>query len=405
MLCIAFPAIQPPPVEGKHRVGVVDLHLPINMRELEGGYKPGHVMARIWYPTNEVGTMPYLRPKVATDYLRESILTAAPPPISRWSWFLDYWRLIRIDCKQNAKPLQLNGEKFPLVAFSHGVGGSAIIYSHQTRYLAAHGYVVVSLDHSDGSSPAVPRKDGSIQLLDKSVEEVYRAGREIEYVKLRREQTNHRAYELTGAMAALKQLNLKDIPELEGISFVGLLDTSQVHLMGHSFGAITALTAAFRHPMEITSVVAHEPATDWCPDDVRRQLFPESAISDWKDEHGKRYTGGTGGWGNADSSLTTSFGQVPTLFMFSNHWYDVDWGRCRLFEHLYKGGHLGPEGDFCVIENSFHNDFSDMCFLIPLWLTRALKVTGDRNPVDTVNEMANRTLEFLQRQAKIKKVN
>jgi pimeloyl-ACP methyl ester carboxylesterase len=321
---------------------------------------------------------------------------AAPPPIDAWAWFLDNWKLIRLDSKLNAQPI--SGKKFPIVAYSHGLGGSAIIYSHQTRSLAANGHIVISVDHTDGSAPVVMKKDGSIVLLDTAPIQIFLDGKREEYARTRRAQTEWRARELTGATVALQQLNEQNTPELEalGVSFVDCLDTTQIHAMGHSFGGATALTVAFRRPDLFHSAIAHEPATDWSPDDVRKQIFPHAAIGKWEHE-GEAYTGGVGGYQESEAKpLKTTYHQMPVLYLFSDEWYKLNWGNCRFIEQLHKQGSLGLHGDFGVITSAHHNEFSDMCFLTPLWLARALKVTGIRNPIDTAADMVDRTLAFLE---------
>jgi len=432
LLCILFPAVQPPPIKGKYKIGVIDLYLPIHTNVLNNNNnnseasnsssseeeKVGHVTARIFYPTNEEAkgssSISYLRRDVEHEFLRESILGTAPPPINRCHWFLDSWKLISVADKRNAKPLMQSDEKkkFPVVAFSHGLGGSAAIYSQQTRSLAANGYVVISIDHTDGSNPATKTKDGSMIFINRRILNLWNEGKKIEYVEKRREQTEWRARELAGAVVAMKSLNEHNIVELEsmGISFVNRLDTKKgVHVMGHSFGGVTAFTVAFRRPDLIHSIIAHEPATDWTPNDVRRQIFPDTAVNSYNqkirdgvlvDGPKEEYHGGTGGWGTAatTTNLTTNLNDIPALILFSYEWYkNGESGMVRLFELMQRNGFLGPQGEFGFIKAAHHIEFSDTCFLTPLWLGRACKFTGTRNPIDTSEEIASRTLAFLEK--------
>ena len=70
----------------------------------------------------------------------------------------------------NAKPLE--GDKLPLVVYSHGLGGTAITYTYQTQHLAAQGNVVLVLDHTDGSAPVVQKHDGTKHTYDHGVGQV-----------------------------------------------------------------------------------------------------------------------------------------------------------------------------------------------------------------------------------------
>src|SRR6186713_714484 len=44
-------------------------------------------------------------------------------------------------------------KRWPVVVFSHGLGGLRNTYSHICGSLASHGAVVVALEHRDGSAP------------------------------------------------------------------------------------------------------------------------------------------------------------------------------------------------------------------------------------------------------------
>lgn len=211
-----------------------------------------------------------------------------------------------------------------------------------------------------------------------------------------------RVKEFLAAAEALQQLNERNISELEsiGISFVNQLDPRQLHFAGHSFGGATAITAGKRRPDLPRSILAHDPAVDWLPDDVRRSLFANERLSGSE----LTYGGGTGGYEDdptndkAAKSAAENIHKVDILYLYSEHWYKLGWGESRIVEDMKKRGVLGPKDGTCefgVVSKAQHNEFSDTCVMTPLWLARAVGVTGPRNPLDTAEEIALRTKSFL----------
>ena len=178
--CMFFPAVQLRQIEGLYNVGVAELHLPVNYGSV---YDPkasnttvdGHVAVKIVYPTRERSPLwgvSYMNPKTAVDYLTISMKTAPPPPLNKLTFFLDAWKLVRMEAKQNAKPI--DGEPLPIITYSHGLGGSSLMYSYQVHSLASQGYVVVSVDHTDRSAPVALKQDGSRVYLNTDILEVRR---------------------------------------------------------------------------------------------------------------------------------------------------------------------------------------------------------------------------------------
>jgi Platelet-activating factor acetylhydrolase, isoform II len=248
ILSILFPAVELASYDsfGQFNVGVVDLYLPIDLQytsPFEGTShvaptQQDHATIRILYPTlEEPMAIPYLRPHTSKVYCEENMKHSAPPPLRPFSWMIHNWRLIHLPAKHNAQPALGSSQQgeptslLPVVFFSHGLGGSAEMYAYQTHALAKHGYVVVVLDHSDGSAPAVARKDGQILRRNETILQHWFDGDKDFYRLLRQTMTDYRSQELLAVVDGILNLNSENLLELEavGLDFRNKLDISDIH--------------------------------------------------------------------------------------------------------------------------------------------------------------------------------
>ncbi len=198
----------------RYHVGVVDLFLPVRGLTFDDHSETGtresrrqdHVTVRVLYPTDDddhhqnekerknshrhrpsyssyrpKAEVPHLRPETASDFCEQTMRHGSPPPLRKFHWMLHNWRLgtlggtVRRDARVMPPPSTSpsdGGGGWPVVAYSHGLGGSAELYSYQTIALASAGYVVLLVEHADGSAPVITRKDGSRLLRNATVEQV-----------------------------------------------------------------------------------------------------------------------------------------------------------------------------------------------------------------------------------------
>jgi pimeloyl-ACP methyl ester carboxylesterase len=460
LLSMLMPALEISQPKGKYNVGVIDLHLPVMFEDekikmhnfdMAGQTERdtttnGFVSVRFLYPTHENidKPIPYLNKDGVDVKCKAMMEVCTPPPLNKYLWMLDTWQLSKIQAKRNAQPIQYynkdtkeekdtketnsksessestssssSSPSLPVVVFSHGVTGTTELYTYQCMNLASNGSFVILIDHADGSCISMKKHDGSILPFDKSIRELEKVC-EKKQVRARRKQTDHRATEVLAVTKSMMNLNQRNIPQLEdvGISFVNMLDVSTVIVGGHSFGAATAVTAAARTPELYSCVIAHDPALDWMPDDSRKLFFAESRFQGSK----IKYEGGTAGYEILDSTctddveekkemmLTTDengngneskplFDDMDLLFLYSHQFQKWGWGDYTHVSDMTKRGQLSCKSECGFIYGSHHSEFSDMCMKIPLWLGRAIHATGKRNPHETAEEIAVRTLHFVE---------
>lgn len=403
LLSVLFPAVELPPLRNApYNVGMVDVFLPISFElptSMDNAVEDicprgqDHVSVRFLYPTlEESGYIPYLRQETSDVFCEETMIAGAPDPLKRFGWMLHTWKLTQIKAKLHAEPLQLD-LGLPIIVFSHGLGGNADMYAYQTMALAAHGYLVVVIDHSDGSAPVVPRKDGiPLRRNDSHVELLEMEGKLELFRRHRRVMTEYRSEEFLAAVRATIALSHNNIDELEryNVSFVGKLKVNEIHYMGHSFGGATSLHAARKLPP--ASIIAHEPAAEWIPDGTRASLFDQ-----------QRLAGSQGNFTfwqvHENDDLSISLHDIEMLILYSSEWQEKNWGGVDALSDMYARRQFGPPNGssrVAVIEGAHHNEFSDTCLLTPVWLARATGITGKRSPIETAEEIHSHTISFLK---------
>ena len=400
-LCILFPAVELPPVQGPYNVGKVDLFLP--MKSTDGSHNHSEaVWVRLLYPTLEIPkALPYLTPQTSLDYCYHSMQFGAPPPLKKFDWMLHTWRLTERWERDGAALLD-TPEPLPVVIFSHGLGGHADIYSYQTHTLAAQGNIVLTISHADGSSPAINMPSGKIIAYNYEPQRIeMEQGYTNQVIQMRRQQTEMRVQEVVAVTQAIQRWNQHDIhadlPGGKGLSLKGRLDLQHVTWIGHSFGGATVLTAAHRHPELVHTVIAHEPALDWGHPSAISSLFAHSRIANLT--KASVYKHDRFGEPSHDDSIHHS---ANVFLLFSHEWYRKEWAMIPLLEEMQDHQRLGSQKmgtvfSFDYVVDMHHNEFSDTSMLTPLWLARAVGLTGNRNPIDTAREVADKTSAFLDK--------
>jgi predicted dienelactone hydrolase len=141
---------------------------------------------------------------------------------------------------------------FPLILYSHAAGQHRRVATFVCTHLASHGYIVAALDHSEVIAPELGR------------------------------QTSETEQQKQARWAAVIASRVPDIHFLlnfilENWQSPAQIDRERIGIVGHSFGAWTALAAPDAEPA-VRAVVAHAPGGASKP---RPGILPVTLAFDW----------------------------------------------------------------------------------------------------------------------------
>lgn len=185
--------------------------------------KPRTLVTEIWYPaTDDARHLPKNRyrdffPGGFPPGLAELLSLAYKRPIEEVEKL--YWN-------EAVRDARVRPGKYPLVVFSHGNGGSRFQNTFWCDYLASHGYIIVSADHTGNARLTVI--DGELIR--------YQAGE-------RANSTADRPRDMVFLMEQMARWNRGGDSR-----FAGRIDTEAVAATGMSLGSVSAIQAADAEP-------------------------------------------------------------------------------------------------------------------------------------------------------------
>ncbi|KAL9614217.1 MAG: hypothetical protein Q9167_001305 [Letrouitia subvulpina] len=300
----AFPAYS-----GPYEVGTIEVETPAaELQASPPGPDPSisTVNFRIFYPcqpttkqSKPVFWLPHPQHEYLGAYFQFLGVSQRLAVLFRSLPFLRFLYFITIPAIDNAKllPPPITTQRWPVMVFSHGLGGSKNAYSHLLGSLASHGMVVVAPDHRDGSAPIsfVTNELGGNRspVAYRSISHKQSA----EVWKERDDQLKIRLWELGLAYEALLKIDrgeplvnfsAESTQESEQclLDFQSSLDVHTpggVSWSGHSFGAaaiVQLVKSVFYRPPRFSPPPSYKPLYEPSPSSsIVQQITPSSPVS------------------------------------------------------------------------------------------------------------------------------
>jgi len=215
---------------GPYQVGTQVIHMVDEKRSAWYGEEssgPREIMVRVWYPAQpQEGDQkaPYVYNEkligyvVAEDFGIPKYLMRNISNINGNSW-------------SEAQPVN---EKFPVLIFSHGIGGLKIQNTTQMEEMASHGYVVFACDHAYDAGVSIFPGERIIYSKTALPEGIT----EKEKWDLRRVQLSYRVADIQFMLDEMARGNFLTI------ALKNSLDLEHIGVFGHSFGGGTSVVVA-----------------------------------------------------------------------------------------------------------------------------------------------------------------
>lgn len=287
-----------PPYTGPYAVGSTDVEIPIT--ELNSSSPDDSICTiqfRIFYPCDAdaksargVRWLPKPQHGYTAAYSR--FLGAGTALAGLIAYFGSLLYFIEIPVLKNAPPLPATtaSKRWPVMVFSHGLGGTRNAYSALVGTIASHGVVVVCPEHRDGSSPISYIRDVTESTSPNENRTIKTSKRSIDYLHIphkpspevenaRTKQLRTRLWELGLLHDALVKVDkgsrLRNLNRSSGPSLIAFQDTLDVHkpgsitFAGHSFGAATTV--------QFVKSVFYAPEISSAPSDYAPLYSPDSS--------------------------------------------------------------------------------------------------------------------------------
>ena len=237
LLPATVPVVKLPKPTGPFKVGTAIFHWTDTTRTEWFTEEPGDLrkmMIQLWYPA-KINSRNKASPYIDHIDLRAQ---AIGDRVGLPSFMLDHLNLVKTHSFIEASPIE-SKELFPLIIFSHGLGGMRNQNTVLMEELASTGYAVVAMDHPYDANMTIfpPNSEASAERIADYRSAIPEGTADSIWLKIRNRQLDTR---IADVLFILQQLETVDTPLLSRINF------QQIGIAGHSFGGATAVLSAMQ---------------------------------------------------------------------------------------------------------------------------------------------------------------
>ena len=188
------------------------------------------IIVQVWYPATETSNSIY--PYIDNHQIRiPEIAKQMDVPKS----FVKHIKNIKANAFYKAKPIN---KKFPVIIFSHGLGGTKIQNSINVESLASNGYIVYAIDHPFDAGITI-FEDKTTAIFDSYLPD---DSSEKEFWEARLPQINTRSADISFLIDKIEYFIQSDY-------YLGKIsDINKIGIFGHSFGGGTSIVASHNDP-------------------------------------------------------------------------------------------------------------------------------------------------------------
>lgn len=229
-----------PTPTGKYTIGTTQYHwLDVSRQEWfskEDTTDFRELMVQIWYPSDQ---KPIEEPVAYMDFLEQRIPEVAKQ-VGLPKFMINQISEISTNSYYEI-PISNKEQQFPVLIFSHGLGGMRVQNTAYIQELVSHGYIIAAMDHTyDANITIFP--DGRKRLYDSNLPEGLTDSTEA--YNIRYKQLNARTSDVVFVLDELEKLNSDE----NHPHFFNKLKLNNVGIFGHSFGGATSISTAYNDP-------------------------------------------------------------------------------------------------------------------------------------------------------------